>query len=217
MFTSAAGAFPVNGPGTYGPVSVEVDKAGVYFWVATYTGDANNLGVSGVCGDPTETSDVDKASPTISTSATDGTLPGASIHDVATVKGLTSDATGTVAFSLWNNATCTGTPVFTDTKPLGAVTSHQASATSASFTVTNAGDYNWVASYSGDANNDGATGACGDTGRDLDGQPGHPEHLDGRDQRPASRGHDPRRRDRERADLERDRHRDLPAVEQREL
>ena len=139
VFTSIAGAFPVNGPGTYGPVSVEVDKAGVYFWVATYTGDTNNLGVSGVCGDPTETSDVDKASPTISTSATDGTLPGASIHDVATVKGLTSDATGTVAFSLWNNATCTGTPVFTDTKPLGTVTSHQASATSASFTVVNAG------------------------------------------------------------------------------
>ena len=28
VFTSAAGAFPVNGPNTYGPVSVEVDKAG---------------------------------------------------------------------------------------------------------------------------------------------------------------------------------------------
>jgi hypothetical protein len=164
VFTSAAGAFPVNGPNTYGPASVEVDKAGVYFWVATYTGDANNLSVSGVCGDPTETSDVDKASPTISTSATDGTLPGASIHDTATVKGLTADATGTVAFSLWDNATCTGTPVFTDTKPLGTVTSHQASATSANFTVTEAGDYNWVASYSGDSNNDAATGACGDTG-----------------------------------------------------
>ena len=130
----------MSGPKTYGPVSVEVDKAGVYFWGATYTGDANNLSVSGVCGDLTETSDVDKASPTISTSATDGTLPGASIHDEATVKGLTSDATGTVAFSLWSNATCTGAPVFTDTKPLGAVTPDQASATSASFTVTNAGD-----------------------------------------------------------------------------
>ncbi len=164
VFTSTAGAFPVDGPDTYGPVSVEVDKAGVYFWVATYTGDTNNLSVSGVCGDPTEKSDVGKASPTISTSATDGTLPGASIHDVATVKGLTDDATGTVAFSLWANATCTGVPVFTDTKPLGAVASHQASVTSASFTVVNAGDYNWVASYSGDANNDSATGACGDEG-----------------------------------------------------
>ena len=120
--------------------------------------------MSGVCGDPTETSDVGKASPTIETSATDGTLPGASIHDTATVKGLTSDATGTVSFSLWNNATCTGTPVFTDTKPLGTVTSHQASATSANFTVVAAGAYNWVASYSGDSNNDSATGACGAEG-----------------------------------------------------
>ncbi len=105
-FTHALVPIVNNGDGTATAESDEFmpTKAGTYFWIATYNGDANNEAVSGVCGDQGETSVVDKASPTISTSATNGTLPGASIHDVATVKGLTSDATGTVAFSLWNNA-----------------------------------------------------------------------------------------------------------------
>ena len=30
-------------------------KAGAYFWIATYNGDANNDAVSGVCGDQGET------------------------------------------------------------------------------------------------------------------------------------------------------------------
>ena len=89
-----------NGTATAGSGDFTPTKAGAYFWIASYSGDGNNEAVAGVCGDQGERSDVDKASPTISTSATDGTPPGASIHDVATVKGLTSDATGTVAFSL---------------------------------------------------------------------------------------------------------------------
>ena len=152
-FTSTV-AIVNNGNGTASAESEEFTptKAGTYFWIATYNGDANNDAVSGVCGDQGETSVVDKASPTISTSATDGNLPGASIHDVATVKGLTSDATGTVTFDLYDNDTCDGDAVFTDTQPLGTVTAGQAVATSASFTVTEAGDYNWVASYGGDSN-----------------------------------------------------------------
>ena len=175
-FTSAAISIVNAGNGTATADSGELTptKAGVYFWIASYNGDANNAAVSGVCGDANETSVVDKASPTIATSATNGTLPGASIHDVATVKGLTSDATGTVSFSLWNNANCSGEPVFTDTQPLGTVTAGQAVATSASYTVTSAGNYNWVASYSGDGNNDGATGVCGDAGETSTVNPASP-------------------------------------------
>ena len=70
-------------------------------------------------------------------------------------------------FDLWNNATCTGTPIFTDTKSLGAVTAGAATATSANYTPTAAGDYYWIAFYSGDANNLATQGTCGDAGRDL--------------------------------------------------
>ena len=97
------------------------------------------------------------------------------------------------------------------------MTSHQASATSANFTVTNAGDYNWVASYSGDANNDGATGACGDEGETSTVNPATPSISTSATNAQLPGGHDPRRRDRERADRERDRHGDVQAVEQPEL
>ena len=111
-----------------------------------------------------ESSVVNKAVTTIVTAATDVQLPAGTIHDVATVGGLTANAGGTVRFDLWSNPTCVGSPIFTDTKPLGAVTAGVASATSANFTPTAAGNYYWIAFYSGDANNLAKQGTCGDAG-----------------------------------------------------
>ena len=54
MFTSAAVA--VSGPGTYGPVTATVTAGGSYYWIASYSGDANNNPVAGVCGEAGETS-----------------------------------------------------------------------------------------------------------------------------------------------------------------
>ena len=217
-FTSALIPIVNNGNGTATADSGEFTptKAGTYFWIASYSGDANNDSVAGVCGDPNESALVDKASPTIATSATNGTLPGASIHDVATVRGLTSDATGTVSFSLWNNANCSGEPVFTDTKTLGTVTAGQAVTTSASHTVVNAGSYNWVASYSGDANNTASPAPVGTLGRPR--RSTRPTRASRRPRpAPSFLRHRPRRGNRERADLQRDRYRDVPAVGQPEL
>ena len=64
----------------------------------------NNDGATGACGDEGETSTVNPATPSISTSATNAQLPAGTIHDVATVSGLTANATGTVTFQLWSNA-----------------------------------------------------------------------------------------------------------------
>ncbi len=138
--------------------------AGNYYWIASYSGDDNNVTVAGHCGDAGETSTVTKATTAISTSATNAQLPAGTIHDVATVSGLTADATGTVTFDLYDNNECSGDTVFSDTKPLGAVTGGVASATSANFTPTAVGDYYWIASYSGDANNLASEGDCGDEG-----------------------------------------------------
>ena len=67
MFTSTPVA--VNGPGAYGPVTTTVSQAGTYWWIATYSGDANNLAASSTCGD--EQTVVEMASPSITTAAHD--------------------------------------------------------------------------------------------------------------------------------------------------
>ncbi len=140
--------------------------AGSYWWVALYSGDKNNSPVSGKCGDEGEASTVSPASPTIVTSATNAEMP-ASITDVATVSGLTSNAGGTVRFALYGpsgTATCTGEPVFTDEQALGSVTNGAVTVTSKGYSPTSAGTYWWVASYSGDPNNAAVSGRCGDQG-----------------------------------------------------
>ncbi len=71
---------------------------------------------------------------------------GGSVADQATVSGGDSP-TGTVTFDLYDNATGTGTPLFTDTEPLSSGT-----ATSAAYTTTATGTDYWVATYNGDAN-----------------------------------------------------------------
>ena len=135
--------------------------AGNYYWIASYSGDANNNAVTGACGATDETSTVTPAGPSISTVATDAQLPAGTIHDVATLTGLSAAPTGSVTFNLYGpsaTAECTGTAIFTSTKPVGATV------TSDSFTPLVAGNYYWVASYPGDANNNAVAGTCGATG-----------------------------------------------------
>jgi uncharacterized repeat protein (TIGR01451 family) len=86
------------------------------------------------------------------------------MQDVATVSGLTATATGTVRFDLYNNDECAGDTVFSNTKALGAVTAGVATVTSADYAPGAAGDYFWIATYSGDANNLASEGDCGDEG-----------------------------------------------------
>jgi hypothetical protein len=96
---------------------------------------------------------------TISTSATSGD-EGDSITDVATLSGATADATGTITFNVYDNADCTGDAVFTSTVNVSGPGDYP----SDPFTPTTPGSYYWIASYSGDAKNNGSSGACGDEG-----------------------------------------------------
>ena len=157
MFTSAP--IPVNGPGTYGPFTAPVTVPGTSWWVASYSGDANNLAVSSACGD--EQSVVEP--PAIVTTATAAaTLPNAVASDSATLSNVTTTAGGTIVFTTFGpsaTAACGGTAVFTSDPvtvngpgTYGPVTT----------TVTVAGTFWWVATYSGDTNNLGVASACGD-------------------------------------------------------
>jgi hypothetical protein len=96
------------------------------------------------------------AGPALSTTPSGSVPVGGSISDSATVIGGASP-TGSVVFELFGpgDTACT-TAIATLTGALSGVT-----ATSGNVTATAAGTYNWVATYSGDTNNQSAISHCG--------------------------------------------------------
>jgi hypothetical protein len=155
IFTSTK---TVSGNGPYTSDPYTATAAGVYRWVATYSGDSNNNGVNGACNDANESVTVSKVSPTISTQASAGINVGGNISDTATLAGGVAP-TGTITFTLFgpNNNTCSGAAIFTSTVTVNGNGNY----TSANFAPSTFGTYNWIATYSGDANNNTVAGACG--------------------------------------------------------
>ncbi|HWB69858.1 MAG TPA: hypothetical protein VG518_07760, partial [Solirubrobacterales bacterium] len=152
----------VAGNGTYETGSVTPSTAGIYRWVASYSGDAENESVSGACNDAGESTTVAKATPTISTVASgDITLGSGSLKDKATIaSGFTPG--GQITFNLYgpDDTGCSGAPVHTATMAVSDNGTYE----TPPFTPAKAGTYRWVASYSGDSNNKATSGACNDAG-----------------------------------------------------
>src|SRR5947209_9131286 len=109
----ASQTVPVNGGGAYStPTPVNITAPGTYTWVATYSGDANYIGSSTACGDPSETLTFAAAARVIVTQATPTITIGSTASDTATLRG-GFNPTGTITFTAFgpNNPTCTGAPV----------------------------------------------------------------------------------------------------------
>jgi hypothetical protein len=158
IFTTATA---VNGNGVYDSQSFTPTVSGTYRWVASYSGDTNNLPAGPTrCGETSEQVQVTiPAQPQLITSASEAVPLGSAIHDTAFLSG--GDApTGTITFGLYTQGdrTCTGSPAFTSTVTVDGNGAY----TSASFTPAAAGAYRWVAGYSGDARNHPAGTTCGD-------------------------------------------------------
>ncbi|MCA1683892.1 MAG: hypothetical protein LC708_02005, partial [Actinobacteria bacterium] len=157
----------VNGNGSYTSPPVTIDTPGTYYWIASYGGNANNLPAATDCAEVGEISIVEQARPEIVTVATGPVTLTRPISDTATISGLVNPVlppaagVGTITFTLFGpgNPTCTGPPIFTSTVP---ATTGNGSYTSGSFTPTASGTYEWIASYSGDVNNEAVATACGD-------------------------------------------------------
>jgi uncharacterized repeat protein (TIGR01451 family) len=146
---------PVNGNGTYTtPTGFVPTATGTYQWVASYTGDANNGPAASILGDEPEA--VTASEPTIDTLAgpTIGLGSGDSLTDTAILAGGTNP-TGTITFTL----TLGGVTVDTETVPVNGNGTYT---TPTGFLPTTPGDYQWVASYSGDASNDPVSSNFGD-------------------------------------------------------
>src|SRR5262249_14908390 len=127
IFTDSGEA--LNAMGVATSKSTTTTAVGTYHWVATYSGDANNMSVSS--GPTDEPVTPIKATPQIVTTPSgDGSVVGSSTSDTATVSGGYGDLTdGTVTFKLYSPgvAPSTGTPVFpaigTLLKAMGVATS----------------------------------------------------------------------------------------------
>ncbi len=161
VFTST---IPVNGNGNYSSASFTPSQAGTYLWIASYSGDSNNNPFTAPCGDNGETLTAQPAGPTITTTVSPSNITSAgSTSDTATLSG-GSHPTGTITFTVFpQTAGCNGTSVFTSIVNVNGNGNYQ----SASFANPVPGTYNWVASYSGDSNNNGFTASCGAAGETL--------------------------------------------------
>jgi hypothetical protein len=108
-FTSAK--VPVSGDGTYGPVSFTPTAPGTYHWAASYSGDPPNTNAASHNGDCSDTAHedvvVNQAQTTISTAQ--NWLP----NDTATISAPGGgNLQGNVRFRLFDNSTCSGTPLY---------------------------------------------------------------------------------------------------------
>jgi hypothetical protein len=150
-----------NGSAT-SDATTNTQAAGKYCWRAQYSGDAsyaaaNHTDATGECftvvPPPLEFSTAPAPS--------SGTVLLTALADVATLTG-GSNPTGTITFTLFppSDLGCTGSPIFTSVVTVNGDGSYT-SATFPASSVTADGTYNWVAVYSGDANNPLKTSACG--------------------------------------------------------
>lgn len=125
-----------------------VSSGGMYGHTGAVTMDTNTVSTCAGAGG--------NAGPSINTTPSGSVPAGGNISDSATVIGGASP-TGDVVFELFEpgDSNCS-TPIETITVPLSA-----GSASSGNVVADTAGTYNWVATYSGDANNNGAVSPCG--------------------------------------------------------
>jgi hypothetical protein len=103
---------------------------------------------------------VNRAQPSITTSATPNTSLGNALIDTATVSNLVNPVAGSsVTFVLYSDIAC-GTPVYTSAAVPVTISGSTATASAVPFTPTSAGTYYWRAFFSGDANNAPISGLC---------------------------------------------------------
>ena len=151
----------VAGAGSYPTTNTTAAAAaGTWRWTAVYTGDTNNKSVTTECTDPTEHSTVNPATPSISTSPSASAVAvGATVTDTATLSGGYAP-TGSIS---WNVYAVSDTACLSPLNSPLTTSLTGSSAVSPPFTPGAPGTYQFVGSYPGDANNQAATGSCGDS------------------------------------------------------
>jgi hypothetical protein len=137
---------PVNGNGSYGPVSFTPDAIGTYHWKVLYTpatGDPNNIGstFNGDCSDANE--DVVVTSVASSLSSLQSFIP----NDKATVSAPAGGPlAGSVKFELFESTDCSGTAIYTQTVTVAGGTPQTVTTTNTTVSTT-AANVSWRLTY----------------------------------------------------------------------
>ena len=159
-FYTTSPPITVSGNGTYTTANTRRPPIwpGRWSWTASYSGDSNNNPASSTCGH--ETVAVTKASPSLTTSPSAGGIAGAVVlNDTARLSGGFQPG-GSITFDLFDNATCTGTPVYTTTPPITVSGNGDYTTTNAT-PASHSGTWSWTASDTGDGHNNTALSGCG--------------------------------------------------------
>ncbi|WP_436495285.1 prealbumin-like fold domain-containing protein [Actinokineospora sp. HUAS TT18] len=132
---------------------ITFNTAGTFYWQVVYSGDANNNPAISVC--TSEIVVITKIQPGMTTAQT--LLP----NDSSTLTGATAGAGGSITFKLFSpaDATCAGTPALTETVSVSGNGTY--STTNTTVFASTEGTWRWLVTYSGDANNEPTTSACG--------------------------------------------------------
>jgi hypothetical protein len=127
--------------------------AGDYYFQAVYTPDANNSAATSTC--TSEHLVISPNNPSVSTAQ--DLLP----NDSMTITGATSNAGGTITFSLYapSDSACSGTPAYTTTASVSGNGTY--STLNTTFHATTTGTWRWLVVYGGDTNNTTQTSTCG--------------------------------------------------------
>src|SRR5207302_1434748 len=155
------GPVAVSANGEYTtPSGASPNAASTYYWVASYSGDANNKAVSSGCADEPVTGG--QATPSIETTQQPPAGPvGTRFKDEATISGLSGGKpSGSVSWKLYANGKCEGEAIASD-GPV-TVTGNGKYSTPNGAAPSDGGTYYWVASYGGDANNKAVSSGCAD-------------------------------------------------------
>ena len=162
-----------------------VTAAGRYCWRAVFSGDTANGIPTSSDSSATECFTVNPVTPTLSTSAGPDVNLGGTVSDQASISGLATQpaspvinttgtggaaAGGTITFKLYGPAdTGCGSLVYTSAA-VNVSGNNTYNTPNPQFTPTAAGEYHWVAEYSGNSPNNNATDhntACGDANEEV--------------------------------------------------
>lgn len=139
-------AVTVNGNGTYATPTPAFapTTVGTYHWVATYSGSSPNTSSKTHNSDCTDTAErVSITTVASSLRSTQSWVPNDSARISASAGG---DLAGTVHFRFFDNGTCTGTPVWTESETVAGA-SPQTVGTSNTTAETDGGSYSFEVEY----------------------------------------------------------------------
>lgn len=132
--------------------ATSVPAAGLSYRIS-YNGDSNNAASEGSC--TALVASGPDAAITTSLSTTTARV-GTAVHASASLQNVTSNASGTVAYTVYTNNACNSGAQGAGTKSVSSAVVPN----SDDITFNNTGSFYWRAAYSGDSLNDAATSTC---------------------------------------------------------